>query len=132
MPMNVNRASEPSYAGIQTFSKVSIDRRERYEPLERSRTLKRIDDRPVWSIVCFYIGKGHRRRGLQRALIEAAVDHARNRGATIVEAYPGRWKDPASSYMGLESEFAKAGFRRVRDAPRPVVRRAVRPRRSSS
>jgi GNAT superfamily N-acetyltransferase len=111
---------------------VSIDRRERYESLERSRTLKRVDQKPVWSIVCFYIGKAHRRQGLMRALIDGAVAFAREGGATIVEAYPTQWKDPAATYMGLESEFARAGFRRVRDSPRPVVRRAVRPRRAVS
>jgi GNAT superfamily N-acetyltransferase len=111
---------------------VSIDRRERYESLERSRVLPRVDDRPVWSVVCFYIGRKHRRNGLQRQLIEAAVGYARDHGARVVEAYPTPWKGAGSTYMGLEDEFAAAGFRRVRDEPRPVVRRAVRPRRATT
>jgi GNAT superfamily N-acetyltransferase len=110
---------------------ISVDARERYASLERSRTLARVDDRPVWSIVCFFVAKEHRRRGLSRALIDGAVDHARSNGARIVEAYPDpRANDAASSYMGAVEPFLRAGFREVRSEPRPVLRRGVRPRRT--
>jgi len=92
----------------------SIAPRESFPALERSRTLRRIDDRPVWSVVCFYTAKGFRRKGLMAQLLKAAVDYARQRGAEIVEGYPydpksGKSPDPFV-YTGLSSAFLKAGF----------------------
>ncbi|MGH2661515.1 MAG: GNAT family N-acetyltransferase [Actinomycetota bacterium] len=114
---------------------VSVAPREEFGRLERSSTLKRVDDRPVWSIVCFYIHRGHRGEGVARALLDAAVDHAARRGAKIVEGYP---VDPAvrdypaaEAYTGPLPLFESAGFREVaRRGKRPVVRRTIR-RRSS-
>jgi len=56
--------------------------------LERSWRLKRLDDLPVWSISCFYIRKGYRRKGITSALIAAAVKIAKKAGAPALEAYP--------------------------------------------
>src|SRR5690348_1969067 len=56
--------------------------------LDRTWRLKRVDDVPVWSLSCFYIRKGYRKKGVTAALIEAAVDAARKAGAPAVEAYP--------------------------------------------
>ena len=50
----------------------SMAAREQYQALENSRKLKRIDDKPVWSIVCFYISKAYRFHGLMDALLGAA------------------------------------------------------------
>ena len=47
--------------------------------LSGSRILKPLDDSPTWSIVCLFIRKDHRRRGLSTALINAAARFARNR-----------------------------------------------------
>ena len=68
----------------------SVAPREEFVALESSRTLARIDDRPVWSVVCFYIDREFQRHGVGTALLEAAVDHARANGATIVEGYPSK------------------------------------------
>jgi GNAT superfamily N-acetyltransferase len=92
----------------------SVAPRESFPSLDRSRVLKRIDDRPVWSIVCLFLARSHRGRGLTTELIRGAVDHARASGARIVEAYPtrprGRRLGPASSYMGVPAAFERAGF----------------------
>jgi GNAT superfamily N-acetyltransferase len=103
--------------------------------VERSRILQRVDDRPVWSVVCFFIHRKHRRTGLGRALLEAAVAWARDRGARIVEGYPwdlaaGTKKSSAELFVGTLPMFEAAGFREVaRHAPaRPIVRRRLRPR----
>jgi len=42
--------------------------------LERSKTLRTVDETPVWAISCFYIRKGYRRQGVATALIEANPD----------------------------------------------------------
>ncbi len=92
---------------------VSLDPREKFAHLEHSRTLRRIDAQPVWSITCFVIGRRFRRRGLMSALLHAAIEYARERGAQIIEAYPvepeGGLKGYAG-YTGIASTFRKAGF----------------------
>jgi GNAT superfamily N-acetyltransferase len=95
----------------------SIEPRENFPALDRSRNLKCIDDLPVWSIVCFFVAKNFRRRGLTKELINAAVEYARKRGATIVESYPievasGSYPD-AFAYTGFSSAFISTGFKAV-------------------
>jgi len=105
----------------------SVAPRDCFGTLNRSRTLKRIDDRPVWSIVCFYVAPDFRRQGLVSGLIRAAVDYVRAQGGSIVEAYPlvPAKRDAASSYMGVTSTFIDAGFVEVArtSKSRTIVRR---------
>jgi GNAT superfamily N-acetyltransferase len=85
--------------------------------LQRSRTIPAIDDLPVWSIGCFRIRVGYRRRGVARALLAHVVEAAREAGAPGVEAYPidpgGRRADTGFAFVGIASMFDAAGFRRV-------------------
>ena len=85
--------------------------------LERSRTIPKIDDRPVWSIVCFDVRPGYRRRGVAKGLLAGAIEYARAHGAVGLEAYPtdpGVTRcDATFSYTGFTSMFEEAGFRRV-------------------
>lgn len=53
--------------------------------LQRSPTLRAPDDQPVWSIVCFFIKRGHRQQGVARALA-AAVRCADAHGARMWRA----------------------------------------------
>ena len=85
--------------------------------LVRSRTIPWIDDLPAWSIGCFRVRAGRRRRGVASALLTGVVEAARAAGAPAVEAYPidpGRGRvDVTQGYVGLASMFDRAGFRRV-------------------
>ena len=100
----------------------SIAPRETYVRLEHSTTLKRIDDQPTWSVVCFFVSRKIRGQHHALGLLQAAVQYARSQGAKIIEGYPveprqdadGR-PQPATSYnfMGYVSTFRKAGFRVV-------------------
>ena len=67
----------------------------------------------VWSIVCFFVTREFRGQGMTARLIEAAVEHARKRGATIVEAYPVDRSSPSYRFMGFVGAFKKAGFVKV-------------------
>ena len=120
--------------GILTYSEgkpiawCSVGPRETYPALERSRVLKRIDDKPVWSVVCLFVARGFRRKGVSVRILKAAVDFAKKNGAKIVEGYPiepqkGKWPD-AFVWTGLPSAFLKAGFKEVhRGSPtRPIMR----------
>ncbi len=115
-----------AYAEGEPAGWISIAPREKFSGLERSRVLRRIDDTPVWSIVCFFVGKEYRNRGLAVPLIRAAVVYAAQKGAKVVEAYPTLPKEsplaPASIYMGIPSIFERAGFT---ECARPSARRAV-------
>jgi len=120
-----------AYAGGAPVGWCAVAPRERYARLERARTLARVDDAPVWSIVCFFIAKGFRRSGLSVALIKAAAAHARERGATVLEAYPVEpYSDrmPAAfAWTGTASAFRKAGFVEAarRSRTRPIMRLAL-------
>jgi GNAT superfamily N-acetyltransferase len=91
--------------------------RPRLPRLEHSRTIPRVDDLPVWSILCFNIRVGYRRMGVASALLAGVVDHARRSGAPGLEAYPidpdGSRVDVGFGYVGLTPWFEKLGFRRV-------------------
>src|SRR5262245_48774700 len=122
-----------AYAGGQAVGWCAIAPRENYPLLERSRILKRVDEEPVWSITCFFVAKPFRRQGVTLQLITAAVEYARERGATLVEAYP---VEPRSeempvvfAYTGFAATFREAGFVEVarRSETRPMMRYRVSP-----
>ena len=109
---------------------VSVDRREAYTTLERSRILARVDDQPVWAITCFFIRRANRGQGVMKALIGAAVAYAAAQGAHMVEAYPTerhRKVSAAEIYMGVVPAFLANGFVEVarRSPTHPVMRRML-------
>lgn len=85
--------------------------------LVNSRTIPSIDDLPVWSIGCFVVRVGYRRRGVARALLAGAVEYARSQGAPAIEAYPidhaGARVSTSFGFVGFTSMFEAAGFRRA-------------------
>ena len=130
-----------AYDGDKAVGWISIGPREDYERLAYSTVLKPLDDKPVWSIVCFVVGKKARGRGVATRLLDAGVDYARGHGARLLEAYPvdvaeGQRIASADAYRGTLTMFERAGFKVAdwRTTPstrtsRPIVRRAVRWRR---
>jgi len=117
-----------AYANNQPIAWCSVAPRETYPVLERSRRLKRIDDQPVWSVVCFFVAKPLRRKGVTVKLLRAVVEYVKEQGARIVEGYPVEPKKTrmpdAFAYTGLVSTFRKAGFVEVlrRSETRPIMR----------
>jgi GNAT superfamily N-acetyltransferase len=116
-----------AYAGKEPVGWVAVEPRARYARLAASRNLAPVDDRPVWSVPCFFVDRRHRGRGLAGRLLEAAAAHASRRGARLLEGYPvdpaGRLAD-AWLYTGRASTFARLGFAEVarRARTRPVMR----------
>lgn len=118
-----------AYVDDEPAGWVSVAPREEFASLERSRVLKRMDDRPVWSIVCFFVSRAHRRQGLSRTLVKAAVDYAADQGATLVEGYPvdrapGAKYSAAEAFAGSPATFEREGFRQTaRRSPRRLIMR---------
>ena len=122
------------YLGDEPVAWIAIEPRETYPRLARSRVLAPVDDRPVWSITCFFVRRDARGTGLSVKMIEGAVAWARRQGARCVEAYPVEPKKdrmPAAfAWTGIASSFRRARFTEVarRSETRPIFRRNVRPR----
>lgn len=117
-----------AYVGDEPIGWCAVGPRETYPLLENSRTLARVDDKPVWSVTCLFVAKPFRRKGISTQLLRAAAAHARRHGALLLEGYPVEPRqntvpDPFV-WTGLASAFGKAGFREVarRSATRPIVR----------
>jgi GNAT superfamily N-acetyltransferase len=130
----VDSAVQPgiiAYAGREPIGWCAIAPRTDYPVLLRSRVLKPVDEHPVWSVVCFFVTRSHRRRGVAVELLKAAVRFAARHGATIVEGYPVEPKKPtmpdAFAWTGLASLFRRAGFIEVlrRSDTRPIMRFAI-------
>lgn len=122
-----------AYVGTEPVGWVAVAPRDEYPRLQRSPKLRPVDDLPVWSISCFYIDRHHRRRGVAGALLQAAVEHARSRGARVVEAYPIDTSDrekvaSGDIFTGTLAMFERAGFQEVaRRQGRPIVRLTLPP-----
>jgi GNAT superfamily N-acetyltransferase len=85
------------------------------------------DDSSVWAVVCFVVRVGFRRRGVAGSLLAAAVSHAREHGARVIEGYPVDVVDrqkmsSADLYHGTVTLFEGAGFT---VAARPTPGRAL-------
>jgi ribosomal protein S18 acetylase RimI-like enzyme len=109
-----------AFDGNRAIGWVSLGPRGGFERIVRSKVIPRIDDRPVWSIVCFAVSSSARGRGVARTLLDAAIEHARRRDAEALEAYPvrvaeGEAIDAESVFTGTLPMFERAGFQLVAD-----------------
>jgi GNAT superfamily N-acetyltransferase len=121
------------YVDGEPAAYVGIGPRDEFARLQRSSTLYPVDDRPVWSIVCFFIHRQHREQGLAHELLRAAIGYAAEQGAEWLEGYPKdvseRAAGAAAAYPGVPGLFEKAGFEEVvrrkpsgANRPRPIMR----------
>jgi GNAT superfamily N-acetyltransferase len=92
------------------------------------------DEAGTWWVTCFAVDSSYRRSGVGLALLEAAVEFARQHGATALEGHPvevaalkAAKVAPSALYTGTTAMFAAAGFAEVtRTYPtRPVMRRSL-------
>ncbi len=110
---------------------ISVAPREEFPRMANSRIVGPLDDRPVWSVSCFFIKRGLRGNGIATALLTAACDFAASYGAEVIEGYPidplGKRYANAFAWTGLMRVFEKAGFTEAarRSEKRPVMRREL-------
>lgn len=121
-----------AYSDGEPIGWCSVGPRETFSRLARARSLKPIDDKPVWSVVCLFVAKGNRQQGVSVELLKAAAKYVKSQGGKIVEGYPyepseGKWPDPFV-YTGLVPAFKRAGFTEVArpSATRAIMRRVLK------
>jgi len=120
-----------AYADGQPIGWCAVAPREAYPRLERSRVLRRVDSEPVWSVVCFFVARPHRRQGVSVTLLEAAAAFALEQGARVLEGYPVEPQRGASAdvfaWTGTAAAFRAAGFTEAhrRSPTRPIMRRVL-------
>jgi GNAT superfamily N-acetyltransferase len=123
-----------AYVGDHPVGWTRVGLRSAFPGVRGNRALARVlteDDARVWWVTCFVVDGRHRRSGVGLALLQAAVEFARDHGATAVEGHPvdvaalkaGRVAGSAI-YTGTVAMFVAAGFVEVaRTYPtRPVMR----------
>jgi GNAT superfamily N-acetyltransferase len=134
MKLIVKNNVEPgivAFSGNVPVGWIAIQPREKYFRLSKSKILQPIDDKFVWSIVCFFVHKDYRKMGVSVAFVKNACEFAASKGGTIVEAYPTETKTknsaPVFIYTGTASAFREAGFKEVarRSDTRPIMRRVI-------
>ncbi len=90
--------------------------REDFPRLKRSRVLAYKAAPDTWSINCFFVAAGWRKRGIASGLLKSAMETAFERGARVLEAYPtpqrqGQDLVAPFAWTGTRALFAKAGFK---------------------
>ena len=105
-----------AFAGDRPVGWCNIGPLEEFPRIRNSRVLSRAAPPGTWSINCFFVAAGWRRRGIASALLKEAVKVAFDRGARVLEAYPTTQKPDQSlvaafTWTGTRSLFAKAGFK---------------------
>lgn len=115
------------YADELPVAWVSLGPRETFARLQNSPIMKPVDDRPVWSIVCFIVHGERRGQGLARDMLGHAVGYAREHGAEAIEGYPidrPTRSAPQFLWHGAKAMFDDAGFQEIarRKQQRPIMR----------
>jgi GNAT superfamily N-acetyltransferase len=117
-----------AYSREEPIAWCSVGPREHYPGLERSRILQPIDDKSVWSVVCFFVKREYRKKGLTVKFLHAAIDYVRQNGGKIIEAYPIQPKKETMpsvfAWPGLASAFKQVNFIECirRSETRPIMR----------
>jgi GNAT superfamily N-acetyltransferase len=118
-----------AYENSEPIGWIAVQLREKYSRLANSKILAPVDDKSVWSVVCFFVHKNYRKKGVSTELIKNACDFVASKGGTIIEGYPIETKtnntSPVFIYTGTSNAFRKAGFKEVlrRSKTRPIMRK---------
>ena len=73
-----------AYVDGTTAGWCSVAPKSSYRGLVNSRTIPHVQDEGAWSVICFVVRPGFRRRGLMHELLEGAVRHAQANGAAVL------------------------------------------------
>lgn len=127
-----------AYLDGQVAGWAGVAPRAELHAFSHSTRIPHVDDLPVWTVWCFRVRAGFRRKGVAAALLQGAVELARERGAPAVEGYPvdngDQRVDLTMAYVGTRKLFERAGFALAAETgavsggfPRVVMRLELRP-----
>ena len=85
----------------------SVAPRETFRRLSENQDDQEAD---VWSVVCFFVRRDHRKSGLSGRMLEAAARMAKSSGASVLEGYPVDPDSPSYRFMGFVDLFQEQGF----------------------
>lgn len=113
---------------------VAVAPREDHVRLEQSRKYgPQPEDEGVFAVTCLYVDRDVRGTGVASALLDAAIAHARESGATALDAFPktnlaphalsNRRAEENDSWMGRRASYESRGFVTIRDAGARTVMR---------
>jgi GNAT superfamily N-acetyltransferase len=110
--------------------------RQTFPRLERVRALQNEWTPSTWSVVCFYVARRWRRRGVAARLLQAATARAQEMGAEIIEGYPVAARDSypdTFAYTGVPSLFEAQGYGQLPRAgfSRPIYVHLGKPRKGT-
>jgi len=119
-----------AFAGDEPEGWCSFGPRPDFPVLETVRAYKRDDTTDVWSIICFFIHRKWRGKGLSRGLLRASVQAMQKRGVKIIEGYPttttkgGKRLTSSLAWTGPLKIFEELGFKTVQSTNplKPLVR----------
>lgn len=115
-----------AYRGTEPVGWCSVAPREQFPRLDKTRNLQKVDDKPVWSIVCLFVGRQFRRQGVTYFLLRSAIEHVRNSGGKILEGYPLEpMGETIAAFVngGFKSTYLDVGFKEVlKRGSRPIMR----------
>jgi GNAT superfamily N-acetyltransferase len=94
-----------AYDNSEPVAWCSIAPRDSYKELSGDESLN-----GVWSLVCFFVKREYRKKGINEELIRQAIKYAKDNGAKFVEAYPVDPDSPSYRFMGFKPMFDKQGF----------------------
>ncbi len=125
-----------AYVDGQPVGWTRVGPRSDFPGVSGNRALAKVlkDEPGAWWVTCFVVDSRYRRSGVASALLNAAVDFARERGATAVEGHPVDVAGLRASrvggsalFTGTVAMFSAAGFSEFARtyATRPVMRRLL-------
>jgi len=125
-----------AFEGKRAIGWCSFGPRSAYPRLDNMKAYIRddiTDTNEVWCINCFFIDRNYRRKGLARAMLDAAVKFIKKRKVKIIEAYPtpltkdGKKLPAAFVYTGPLKMFEDAGFEIIKrkSHSRPLVEKKL-------
>lgn len=100
-----------AYAANEPVAWCSVAPRETYKYLGGDESKDN-----VWSLVCFFIKREFRGKGISKLLVQEAKNYARVSGAEFLEAYPVMPDSRSYRFMGMVPVFRKLGFKYVKKA----------------
>ncbi len=112
-----------AFDGDEPVGWCSVAPRTTYARLAASRVMPTVNE-DAWTVLCLFLRRSHRDRGLSRHLVDGAVAYAREQGARVVEAYPFDTAGITATHMGHSRTYAACGFEREGDTRRWVLRTA--------